>query len=191
MIFIPPLPTLLFFEFFPTPFFFCSSFHFNFPLLSFSFSSLSSRFGISVHLFLNIYTSESISKAFWEIIGFQISALSTLRAEKCRVGIFFTVRENSDSRKIPVLEKIPYRKRPGVGPYLCQTHDLIHYIDTNAKCRYLKKFTYKGTLRQVFICLRPPPLLWPHTPPHTVFAYTVYLFTRGRGGGGRANKREG
>ncbi len=29
----------------------------------------------------------------------------------------------------------------------------------NAKCRHLKKFTCKGTLRQVFICLRPPPLL--------------------------------
>jgi len=25
--------------------------------------------------------------------------------------------------------------------------------------------TWKGTLRQVFICLRPPPLLWPHNSP--------------------------
>jgi hypothetical protein len=36
---------------------------------------------------------------------------------------------------------------------------LINYIDTKSKCRYLKKVTCKGTLRQVFICLRPPPLL--------------------------------
>ncbi len=28
---------------------------------------------------------------------------------------------------------------------------------TNAKCRHLKKFTSKGTLLQVFVCLSPPP----------------------------------
>ncbi len=48
-----------------------------------------------------------------------------------------------------------------------------------------KKLTCKGTLRQVFICLRPPPLLWPHTPPpphplHTVhvYVYTQYTYSR-------------
>ncbi len=41
---------------------------------------------------------------------------------------------------------------------LCVTHVLINYIDIKAKCRHLEKFTSKGTLRQVFICLRPPPL---------------------------------
>ncbi len=35
----------------------------------------------------------------------------------------------------------------------------IRLIESNGKCRYLKKLTCKGTLRQVFICLRPPPLL--------------------------------
>ncbi len=35
----------------------------------------------------------------------------------------------------------------------------IRPIESNAKCRHLKKFTWKGTFRQVFICLRPPPLL--------------------------------
>jgi hypothetical protein len=30
-------------------------------------------------------------------------------------------------------------------------HGLIKYIDTKAKCRHLKKFNYKETLRQVFI----------------------------------------
>jgi hypothetical protein len=34
----------------------------------------------------------------------------------------------------------------------------IRLIESNAKC-YLKKLTCKGTLRQVFICLRPPPLV--------------------------------
>jgi hypothetical protein len=38
-------------------------------------------------------------------------------------------------------------------------HGLINYIDTKAKCRHLKKISSDGTLRQVFICLRPLPLL--------------------------------
>jgi hypothetical protein len=43
----------------------------------------------------------------------------------------------------------------------------------------------KGLCGRCFICLRPPPLLGPHTRPlHTVYVYTVYLFTQGRGGGG-------
>jgi hypothetical protein len=35
----------------------------------------------------------------------------------------------------------------------------IRLIENNAKCCYIKIFTCKGTLRQVFICMRPPPLL--------------------------------
>jgi hypothetical protein len=35
----------------------------------------------------------------------------------------------------------------------------IRLLEGNAKCRHLEKLTYKGTLRQMFICLRPPPLL--------------------------------
>jgi hypothetical protein len=31
-----------------------------------------------------------------------------------------------------------------------QQHGIINYIDTAAKCRHLKKLTYKGTLQQVF-----------------------------------------
>ena len=30
-------------------------------------------------------------------------------------------------------------------------HGLINFIDARAKCRHIKKFTCKGTLRQVFI----------------------------------------
>jgi hypothetical protein len=46
---------------------------------------------------------------------------------------------------------------------------LINYVDTKAKCRHIKKFTYKGTSRQVFICLRLPST--PITPhgPHTLY----------------------
>jgi hypothetical protein len=32
-----------------------------------------------------------------------------------------------------------------------QKHGLINYIDTKAKCRHLKKWICKGTLRQMFI----------------------------------------
>ncbi len=37
--------------------------------------------------------------------------------------------------------------------------ELINYIDIKAKCRHLKNLTCKGTFRQVFIRLRPIPLL--------------------------------
>jgi hypothetical protein len=39
------------------------------------------------------------------------------------------------------------------------THGLINFVDTKAKFRHLKKFSWKGTFQQVFIRLRPPPLL--------------------------------
>jgi hypothetical protein len=62
----------------------------------------------------------------------------------------------------------------------------IRLIEGNAKRRHLKKFTCKGTLRQVFICLRPPPLLWPHILPYTL-CICVYckLIHTGKAGGGR------
>jgi hypothetical protein len=66
------------------------------------------------------------------------------------------------------------------------THGLLNYIDTKPKCRRLKILTCKVTLRQVFICLRPSPILTPYPPfPYTVYVHTVNLFTQGRGGGGR------
>jgi hypothetical protein len=55
----------------------------------------------------------------------------------------------------------------------------------NAKCRHLKKLTFKRTLWQVFIFLRPR-IPHSHTLTHcilvrilyTVQVYTVYLFTQ-------------
>ncbi len=43
----------------------------------------------------------------------------------------------------------------------------------------------KGLCGRCFICLRPPPLLWPHTPPlHTV--YNILIHTGKGGWGGRS-----
>jgi hypothetical protein len=56
----------------------------------------------------------------------------------------------------------------------------IRLIESNAKYRYLKKLTCKGTLRQVFYLSEAP------SPPMTPLIHT------GKGGGGeRANQREG
>ncbi len=38
-------------------------------------------------------------------------------------------------------------------------HWPMNYIDTKAKCDYLKKLTCKWTFCRCLICLRPPPLL--------------------------------
>ncbi len=70
------------------------------------------------------------------------------------------------------------------------TRRKLRLIEGNAKCRHLNKLICKGTLRQVFICLRPrtpeapiyPP---PPQPLHTVYVHTVYsiLIHTGKGGG--------
>jgi hypothetical protein len=62
---------------------------------------------------------------------------------------------------------------------------MIRLIEINAKCRYLKKFTCKETLRQVFYLPEALPSYDPILPPfHTVYVNAVYLFTQGGGGGG-------
>ncbi len=94
----------------------------------------------------------------------------------------------------------------------------IRLIEGNAKCRHLKKLTWKGSGRQVLICLRPPPLLGfclgcsinfvgsescqiqsvkllqnmvsNRTPYHPLLSHSILIHTR-KGGGGELNKREG
>jgi hypothetical protein len=57
---------------------------------------------------------------------------------------------------------------------------VIRLIESNAKCRHLKKFTCEGTLLQVFICLRPPPPL---------LRFLQYIYShRERGEGGELTR---
>ncbi len=65
----------------------------------------------------------------------------------------------------------------------------IRIIEDNAKWRHLKNLTWKGTLRQVVICLRPGP---PFPPLHTVYTCIQYTYSHREGGRGEElNKREG
>jgi hypothetical protein len=69
----------------------------------------------------------------------------------------------------------------GVG----QGRRKIRLIECIAKCRNLTKLACKGTLRHVFyLSEAPSPPMTPYPPTlHTVYVYTVYLFTQGREGG--------
>jgi hypothetical protein len=55
----------------------------------------------------------------------------------------------------------------------------IRLIEGNAKCLHIKKLTSNGTLRQVFICLRPRP----HIPPYTLYTCIQYTYSHREGGG--------
>ncbi len=61
-------------------------------------------------------------------------------------------------------------------------HGLIDYKDTKANCGHLKKFICKGTLRQVFICVRPRT---PCSPPltHCIRVYSLLTYSHREGGG--------
>jgi hypothetical protein len=73
----------------------------------------------------------------------------------------------------------------------------IRLIEGIAKCRHLKIFSGKGTLRNVFICLRLRTLYTlPHLTSYTLYACIQYTYSPENGGRGgeswtRENRREG
>jgi hypothetical protein len=71
-------------------------------------------------------------------------------------------------------------QNPRFQRQMCQLAEVrrnVTLIEGNAKC-HLKKLTWKGTLRQVFICLKPRTP-YPPPPPHAC----IPILTQGRGGG--------
>jgi len=67
------------------------------------------------------------------------------------------------------------------------TRGKIRLIDGNAKCSHIKKLTCKGTLRQVFICLRPRSTYPPYNVKCTVYSMLIHT---GKGGGVEPERRE-
>jgi hypothetical protein len=64
----------------------------------------------------------------------------------------------------------------------------IRLIESNEKCCHLKKLICKGTLRQLFIFLKPRT---PYKPPPHIQSVNVYTVHTWKGGGGDLNQREG
>jgi hypothetical protein len=85
----------------------------------------------------------------------------------------------------PLLIRIP-RIGPDGGD-LGQQRRRIILLEGNAKCRHLKQLTCKGTLRQVFIWLRPRTP-YPRPLAHCKRVYSMLIHT---GEGVELNPREG
>ncbi len=70
----------------------------------------------------------------------------------------------------------------------------IRQIESNAKCRYLKKLACKGILRQVFYPSRASsPPMTPYSPPplkQCIRVYSIHTIHTGKGGKGRELTRE-
>ncbi len=100
----------------------------------------------------------------------------------CAMGNFWLFCQDLIGVKLPLyLLFLPIRKNDQIKTNFCVKYGIklnlienwkiisnapvwyvrrnIRLIESNAKCRYLQKFTCKGTLWHVFICLRLPPLL--------------------------------
>jgi hypothetical protein len=68
---------------------------------------------------------------------------------KCKISVI-NCPASVSSDLIASIEVLPRRRK-------------IRLIESNAKCRYLKQFTFKGTLQQVIICPEAP------SPPRFLF----------------------
>ncbi len=85
-----------------------------------------------------------------------------------------------------------YPRAPKVHCYsMSMIRRKISLIEGNAKCHRRRKFTRKGTLRQLFFFGAPEPRN-PIPPPPFYILYTCiqYTYSHGRGEGVELNQRE-
>ncbi len=75
-----------------------------------------------------------------------------------------------------------FRPEPDVEGGLELLRRKIRLIEGNSKCSHLKIDLLRDFAAGVCMSEAQKPI--PHPPLHTVYVYTVYLFTKGQGGGG-------
>ncbi len=68
---------------------------------------------------------------------------------------------------------------PTTGKYWSRRK--IRLIESNTTYRHLQKFTCKGNLRQVFICLKPRSS-YPPSLTHCIRVYTTVYYSHSEGG---------
>jgi hypothetical protein len=90
--------------------------------------------------------------------GGNLPGLRIIVGNKIWIGPLYPIIQNGHHHALP---RYALLREKDLRHYriLKLTPRKIVLIESNAKCRHLKKFTCKGTLQQVFICLRPLPLL--------------------------------
>jgi hypothetical protein len=102
-----------------------------------------------MHLFLGLMQSCIL----YSVQRYKIWEVHFKFAHHSPVGI----KKNNNNAGIDIPRRLSWGLRPSVrhrnlkqSP-LSPNHGLTNYIETNAKCRHLKKLSCKGILRQVFI----------------------------------------
>ncbi len=82
------------------------------------------------------------------------------------------------------------RERLNLQVWVCRRKNRL--IESNVKCRYLKNFTCKGTLRQVFYLSEAPPSydpIFPSPLTHCIRVYSILIHT-GKGGRGELTREK-
>ncbi len=119
----------------------------------------------------------SLYSYFWGEAGFwRLHRVIQLHSQIYALRIHMLIPTSPSS----FLQLVLYLSQPNLGGGgLPRCYGLINYIGTKTKCRHLRKFTWKGSLRPMFVCLRYTPLLWLHTPPLCTLCTCILLCREG------------